>query len=121
MIYPKGYLGEEKWVIKCRTLGFPIFLDRLRADSTASGYKRCVDQIVEYAVATKKQIGMRVHHIYPNTTEYVVHCRASGSVKVYGVYIDLFFFFFFFHILGLYATRWVMTDATYIHNPAPYT
>ncbi len=31
------------------------------------------------------------------------------------------FFFFFFHILGLYATRWVMTDATYIHNPAPYT
>ena len=89
MFYPKGYFEGRKLTTKCRALGFPSFLDRLRADSTASGYKRCVDQIVEYAVATKKQIGMRVHHIYPTITDYVLHRRASGSVKVYRVYIDL--------------------------------
>lgn len=34
-------------------------------------------------MAVEKQIGMRVHRIYPDITEYVLHRRASGAVKVY--------------------------------------
>lgn len=75
---------KETCLFDARDLRFLLlrWIVRLRADSTASTQKRCVDQIVEYALTVKKQTVMRVGNIYPSIKEYLLIRNRTGGVKV---------------------------------------
>lgn len=66
------------------------FVVRLRVHSTLSTHKRCVEYLVEYFLAVKKQIRIRERQKYPSIEEFVLLRRETGGVKVPCVYADLY-------------------------------
>ena len=61
---------------------FHSFFVRLRAESTASAYKRFVDETVESILSVNSQVEMRARGKHPNIKEYLLLRRSTTGMKV---------------------------------------
>lgn len=103
------------WLL-CRL--FHSFFVRLRTESTASGYKRYLDDTVEWILSVKSQVGMRATEKFPSIKEYVLFRRVTVAMKVSRVF---FIFYFFILVIPLVQGSNAKSQKFKIKNKAqPY-